>query len=316
MHSSSLWLRGVKPSKKPMHIPSPVQARQGVFLLGPVQERLECENVRRKNFIYKNGGLLMNTNLSKMLEDLERLIKQGKLLYWSMVDELGLLKDDVKKQLSETKLPSFTKEYESWYTESLVLIKQILPDRLHDFTMYYKNEKRKEIDYQTYTISDYLIGLKTTRGTQVVVDRNAALPKFEQQKNILSSIQRRFESSLFDLKQILQADIFDNELEAASELLKKGFLRGAGAVSGVVLEKHLKEISINHSIKISKKNPSISDLNDILKNNNIIEVPVWRFIQHLGDIRNLCDHDKDREPTIDEVNDLICGVKKIIKSIF
>jgi hypothetical protein len=34
-----------KPSKKPKNIPSPVQARQGVFLLGPVQERLECENV-------------------------------------------------------------------------------------------------------------------------------------------------------------------------------------------------------------------------------------------------------------------------------
>jgi hypothetical protein len=45
MHSSSLWQVKVKPSKKPKHIPSPVQARQGAFLLGPVQERLECENV-------------------------------------------------------------------------------------------------------------------------------------------------------------------------------------------------------------------------------------------------------------------------------
>jgi hypothetical protein len=43
MHSSSLWLYVVKPSKKPKHIPSPVQARQGVFLWGTVQERLECE---------------------------------------------------------------------------------------------------------------------------------------------------------------------------------------------------------------------------------------------------------------------------------
>lgn len=258
----------------------------------------------------------MNTNLSKMEEDLEKLIKQGKLLYWGMADELGLLGDKVKKELGETKLPLFTKEYESWYTESLVLIKQILPDRLYDFTMYYKNEKRKEINYQTYTVSDYLIGLKTTRGTQVVVDSKAALPKFEQQKNILNSIQRRFESSLFDLKQILQADIFDNELEAASELLKKGFIRAAGAVSGVVLEKHLKETLINHNIKVLKKNPSISDLNDSLKNNNIIEVPAWRFIQLLGDIRNLCDHDKEREPSLDEVNDLISGVKKVIKSVF
>jgi len=34
MHSSSLWLARVKPSKKPKHIPSPVQARQGGIPLG------------------------------------------------------------------------------------------------------------------------------------------------------------------------------------------------------------------------------------------------------------------------------------------
>ena len=161
-----------------------------------------------------------------------------------------------------------------------------------------------------------MLGLRTTRGTVVKADGKAAIPKFEQQKNILKSVERKFSSSLFDIKQIIQADLFDDELETAEELNKKGFIRGAGAIAGVVLEKHLKQVANNHSIRMIKKNPGIGDFNDLLKNNDIIEVSTWRFIQHLGDIRNLCDHNKEREPSKEEVTDLISGVRKMTKTIF
>jgi len=42
----------------------------------------------------------------------------------------------------------------------------------------------------------------------------------------------------------------------------------------------------------------------------------WRFIQHLADIRNLCDHSKADEPTAEQVDDLVKGVGKIIKTLF
>lgn len=109
--------------------------------------------------------------------------------------------------------------------------------------------------------------------------------------------------------------MFDSELDAAAELVKKGFTRAAGAIAGVVLERHLAKISANHSIKLGKKNPTISDWNDALKTENVIEVPEWRFIQHLGDLRNLCDHSKKAEPTKEEVHDLITGVTKITKTL-
>ena len=41
-----------------------------------------------------------------------------------------------------------------------------------------------------------------------------------------------------------------------------------------------------------------------------------RHIQLLGDIRNLCDHDKKQEPTKDQVQTLIDGTDKIIKTVF
>ena len=66
---------------------------------------------------------------------------------------------------------------------------------------------------------------------QKIVGKEAAIPRFHQQLIILKSAKGRFESSLFDIKQLLQSDLFDSELEAAKELNNKGFTRGAGAVA-------------------------------------------------------------------------------------
>ena len=45
-------------------------------------------------------------------------------------------------------------------------------------------------------------------------------------------------------------------------------------------------------------------------------IPQWRFIQHLADIRNLCDHNKPTELSAEQVNDLLTGVKKVIKTLY
>lgn len=103
----------------------------------------------------------------------------------------------------------------------------------------------------------------------------------------------------------------------ASYLLDNSFKRAAGAMAGVVLERHLKQVCLNHDARVPKKRQvSISDLNDALKQNKIIDTPDWRRIQLLGDLRNKCDHEKDVDPTDDEVNELIAGVKKITQTLF
>ena len=158
--------------------------------------------------------------------------------------------------------------------------------------------------------------MRVTRLGEVVVDGKAGGPLFDQQLAILNAVKARFESSLYDIKQLVQADLFDSELDAATALLTHGFMRAAGALAGVVLERHLTQVCENHLLVIGKKNPVISDLNDALKNSGVIDVPNWRFTQHLADIRNMCDHNKKQEPTVDQVNDLILGVSKISKVIF
>ena len=145
---------------------------------------------------------------------------------------------------------------------------------------------------------------------------SAVAMRFVNQLAILESVQARFESSLFDIRQLVQADLFDSELDAARELARRGFLRASGAVAGVVLEKHLGQVAANHGITTRKKNPTIGDFNDLLKDGGVLDIPSWRQVQRLGDVRNLCDHNKEREPTKDEVEELIDGVEKYTKTLF
>lgn len=271
----------------------------------------------------------MPSIIDRYKKDFERLLRDAVLIEQSFVyschgEEYEAAvpksckgdKDATKKHLDA--LPDFSATYQSWYSECLALIKQLLPDRLNDFVRLYEKPKgRKDIGFENYRIEDALQGLRITRfGGEVVADPKSATSHLQQQVAILRSITARFESSLFDIRQLVQADLLDSELGAARELLKHKFMRAAGAVAGVVLEKHLSEVCSAHNVKLTKKHPTIADFNEALKNANVIETPQWRFHQHLGDIRNLCDHNKSAEPTAAQVSDLIEGGAKVTMTLF
>lgn len=231
-------------------------------------------------------------------------------------------KRDLGEKASEylKSLPDFNNTYQTWYSEAKSLIQLLTPNRITDFTrLYEKPTSRKDITFENYTIEDSLIGLSVHRtvGMQrdIVVGPDAAIPRIKQQLAIVQAAKGRFESSLFDIRQMLQADLFDSELGAAKHLLQNKFTRAAGALCGVVLERHLAEVCSNHQVQPRKKNPTIADLNDALKKADVIAVDQWRFIQLLGDIRNLCDHSKTADPTPAKVQELLDGVDKLIKTI-
>jgi hypothetical protein len=270
----------------------------------------------------------MPSNLDRYKADLDSLIMRGGQLLNAI--QLECFPERFKSQLKaklDTKevktfldlVPNFKEKYQEWYSEAKALIRQLLPDRLLDFVRHYEKPKsRKNISFENYTIEDHLQGLTVTRGYEKerVVGPEAAIPHFQQQLAILGSAKIRFESSLFDIRQLVQADVFDSELEAAEELAKHKFGRAAGAIAGVVLERHLRQVCDNHGITVTKKNAGISDLNDALKSAGAIEIPQWRFLQHLADLRNQCDHSRASDPTIESVSDLVSGVTKITKTLF
>ena len=255
-------------------------------------------------------------------KEIEDLIKLGDKLSMAATyeflpkSELDQATEEQKKTLEKFfKGMTFQSKYHEWYAKSLSYISTFLPSRKNDFIDLYRKkdaEKRKEVSLLNYGIQDAIHGISRTFGG---VNRSFGITLFEQQLAILKSLIGTYESSINSLVFELQEQLLDDEIGSARKLIKVN-LRASGALAGVVLERHLKIICQNHSIPITKKNPTINDYNDLLKNNNIIELPVFRHIQLLGDLRNLCDHSKKEDPKLDDINTLIDGVEKIIKTVF
>ena len=237
-------------------------------------------------------------------EEIIALCNEGKSL------QKALIPKGKKREIEATDFMFFIDHYDAWYTRALLIVTRFIPQRKDDFILLYKNDKRKVLNRDTYTISD---ALRATEENFVYGVDNA-LPCMYQQNTILASVLKVFDSQISNIQTILQADIFDSEIDSAIHLKDKGFVRAAGAICGVIIEKHLSEVCSRHSVEIKKKNPSIADYNDGLKE-VAYDILEWRKVQHYADIRNYCDHKKEREPTKEEVEELIAGTKHIIKTI-
>ena len=117
----------------------------------------------------------MQANIEKFKKDLSDLIGQGQLLLVAMQYECHpaaveqAYGDDFKKL--KKSLPNFKTDYQAWYSASKALIRQLLPDRLADFSRHYEKPKpRKDIDFENYRIEDFLQGLRVTCSGQLIPD--------------------------------------------------------------------------------------------------------------------------------------------------
>lgn len=229
----------------------------------------------------------------RISDEIEALLREG--LY-------------LARELKKADDSKFRAGYQIWYTRALAVVKQLIPERLDELTRLYYD---KDV---TYTIAHYLrCGYSTYTARDARVGANN---RFLQQYRILESAQTRLDDILTNIYGLVQAEILDSELDAATELWRAGHIRAAGTIACVVLERHLAKVCSSRGLTTRKKKPTLSDWNDILKDANVYDIPTWRRIQHFIDIRNLCAHPGDREPTKEEVGELVRGVERITKTIF
>ena len=246
-----------------------------------------------------------SSQFDKFDRQLSELLHRGTRLQAALGVELGTSTDEslAATKTEQDALPDFGIDYESWYSEALRVIATVLPEREQDFRSQYKAKS-------SYALLDYLTNPEDP------FDHDALLmSRLKNQRAILKAAGQILRSHLADIRGVLQADLFDSELDAATSLWKGGFYRGAGAMAGVVLESHLLSVCVHHSLPVGKRH-SISTLNEKLKKAGVIDTPKWRQITLLGDLRNKCDHKFQLDPTREDVNELIIGVSKIIKTVF
>jgi len=231
--------------------------------------------------------------------------------------ELDSLYNDgvrISESLEKEETSDFYFDYQTWYTKALKSIATLAPDRYAEFRSYYEiDPKRKVIGYGTFVIQDYVKGVAPA-GRPEFDTREQAHGCFLNQLSLLHSMNSRVDSVLANIEGELYAEIRDNEIAVAKQLLKIS-VRAAGALVGVLIEGHLQKVANAHEIKILKKNPTIADLNDPLKAASVTDTAAWRKISYLADLRNLCSHKKDAEPTKDQVNELIAGAEWLTKNL-
>lgn len=211
---------------------------------------------------------------------------------------------------------SFQIEYQQFYSTALRLLEILGRDRLIEFRSYYEiDPKRKRMGYGSYAIQDYIKGLVPLPNIEPSFDAPRQIwTAIYNQVTILKSLDSRIEGVLSDITGGVRAQFQDAELDTARSLMKTS-LRAAGALAGVVLEGHLQGVALSHAVPITKKHPTIADLNDPLKGASIYPTESWRKISYLADLRNICCHKKGDEPTKEQTQELIDGVNWAVKNI-
>lgn len=207
------------------------------------------------------------------------------------------LVDRIQPELDD----GFYSEYQAWHANSLGLVRKLLSERYTEFASQY------EPSY------DYLgaMNSKENAGHEITARKRLLF-----QISILVTAQKLIEYALSEAEETLHAIVLDEELAAAYDLYGNGHIRAAGVLGGVTLERCLAQLCAQHQLVITKNVLSISEYNDFLKSNNVIDLPKLRFIQHLTEIRNFCSHDKGQEPTKEDVKDLLDGVATVTKTYF
>lgn len=202
--------------------------------------------------------------------------------------------------------PDVGRLYQHWYSAAKTIIDKNQPSRTAEFENIYLPNKTKDA-----------IGIKQLIAHRYITkdEQFKLMDLIDAQFNILAAVPSHLKFSIYDIELTAYAILMDDEIIAANHLLKNGFIRPAGALSGVILERHLKNLLRKHTPPIKyKEKDTLAALNNLCKE-TIYDLVTWRKVQHLADIRNLCDHAKEREPTIDEVDELINDVSAMLKKL-
>ena len=199
--------------------------------------------------------------------------------------------------------------YQKWYGAARVIIEKNQPARLDEFDEIYNNYDKKA-KIQSKRIKQIIERKHIEKQEQFIL-----FDLINRQFDILSAVPCHLRYSIYDVELTVYSVLMDDEISASRHLLSNGFLRPAGALAGVISERHIKNLLRKNSPPIRyKETDTLSKINELCKNSNIYDGIKWRKIQHLTDLRNLCDHPKERDPTKEEVNDLINGVSEILKT--
>jgi hypothetical protein len=286
---------------------------------------LELLNVDKENY----HKVYINTlQYNQALSDYQYYSNQTLSYYRndSKEEELRKIIEDYEKEniheIANEHSKKFSECYLSWFFTVSNCIKYLYPEKYNEFINCYYNisttEKRSPINYKisNYLNNEQLSKIKTINYYDEYKRINIVYNCFNFQKLIVKAIIDNFDSVSFNYEKETYMTFQEENIDSVQELFDNDFLRAAGALCGVIIEKHLKTklLPFDKDAFTSKK-LTLQPLNEACKTNNIYTTTEFKKIIHLTDLRNLCDHKNTIGPTKEQVQELIDGTKWIIYSI-
>ncbi len=132
---------------------------------------------------------------------------------------------------------------------------------------------------------------------------------FRKLQAVLLAAKEDYEGGyLNEIKLLIQSEVFDSELEQASELLASGYIPAAAVTAGVVLEAGLREMCVDRSLPIGKLDKMNADLAKAGEYNKLVQ----KQITALADIRNSAAHGHYDQFSKDDVSSMIKDVQRIL----
>jgi hypothetical protein len=135
------------------------------------------------------------------------------------------------------------------------------------------------------------------------------LDDLRRMRAVLLAAQEDYDGGyLVKVQTMVQAQLFDSELDQASELLRNGFGTAAAVIAGAVLETSLRELCTRNSLQPEGMN----GMNVALAKKSVYNATVAKRVTWLAGVRNSAAHGKPTEFTDADVKSMIDEVERFL----
>lgn len=225
----------------------------------------------------------------KFQQRLETLIDQGEKILSSTIQSNSSFTNTTVTVLSAEALDF----YNQWVVSSKTILNVICgKNRGLHYEIFLSSEKRSYAMENNITILKRLISVLRA----ALDDLNNGL--------------------LIPFKQLVQAEVFDSELDQAKHFLDASYITAAAVTAGVVLETAIRELCKNHGIELYLVDSNIPKkldvLNSALKKADVYSTLQQKRITALADIRNNAAHGNTDNFNKEDVTDMIRDIERFL----
>jgi hypothetical protein len=132
---------------------------------------------------------------------------------------------------------------------------------------------------------------------------------FKEMKAVLLAAKEDYEGGFLNkLRNLIQAEVFDTQLEQAEELLIAGYEMAAAVVAGVVLETNVRQMCVDRGIGTGKLDKMNADLAKAGAYNSLVQ----KRVTALAGIRNAAAHGETTAFSKDDVKGMIQEIQRFL----